>query len=173
MAVTAVEPVSLVEALDSHFAWMLGETPSPVVGLRLPSNGVDTPEMLRLLRAMNVRLREAGCQGNWLILAGNEVVGLCGYKRPPLRDGRVEIGYGIAKGRRGLGYATRAVEALLQQARADSSLSAITAATSSANIVSQHVLKRNGFVRTGTSYDPDDGELIWWRCDLLQFYRSP
>ena len=45
-------------------------------------------------------------------------------------------------------------------------------ATAIANIVSQRVLERNSFVRTGTTYDPDDGELIWWRRDLFEFYRS-
>ena len=172
MAITGVESVSLVEALDSHFAWMLSETTAPVYALRLPPDGVDSPEMLRLLRAMTARLRSAGCQGSWLIVAGGEVVGLCGYKLPPGNDGKVEIGYGIARGRRGLGYATHAVDVMLQQARRDASISTITAATATANIVSQRVLERNGFVHTGMSYDPDDGELIWWRRDLFEFYRS-
>ena len=173
MEVTAVESVSLVEALDAHFAWMLGETTAPVFALRLPPDGVDSPEMLRLLRAMTARLRVAGRQGSWLIVAGDEVVGLCGYKLPPEKDGKVEIGYGIARGRRGLGYASRAVYVMLEQARRDTTISTVTAATAAANIVSQHVLERNGFVRTGTSYDPDEGELIWWQRNLFEFYRSP
>ena len=173
MAVTAVDSVTLVAALDSHFAWMLGETTAPAFALRLPPEGVDAPEILHLLRAMNTRLRAAGCRGSWLIVADDEVVGLCGYKRPPSPEGSVEIGYGIARGRRGLGYASRAVDVMLEQARLDASISTITAATAAANIVSQHVLERNGFVRTGTSYDPDDGELIWWRRDLFEFYGSP
>jgi RimJ/RimL family protein N-acetyltransferase len=164
--------VTLVAALDEHFAWMLGEAIVPTAGLRLPPDGVDSAEILRLLRAMNTRLREAGCEGSWLIVAGDEVVGLCGYKLPPLPDGKVEIGYGIARGCRGNGYASRAVSAMLEQARNDTSISIMTAATATANVVSQHVLERNGFVRTGTSYDPDDGELIWWRHDLFEFYRS-
>ncbi|HEY2883621.1 MAG TPA: GNAT family protein [Rhizomicrobium sp.] len=172
MAVIAVEPVTLVAALDMHFAWMLGEMAAPTEGLRLPPDGVDSPDMLRILRAMNTRLRDAGCVGSWLIVAGNEVVGLCGYKLPPLPDGKVEIGYGVAKGRRGNGYASRAVRAMLEEARRDSSFSTLTAATAIANIVSQRVLERNSFVRTGTTYDPDDGELIWWRRDLFEFYRS-
>ena len=166
MAVIAVEPVTLVAARDEHFAWMLGET-APIDGLRLPTGGVDSPEMLRVLRAMTARLRDARCAGSWLIVASGEVVGLCGYKLPPSQDGKVEIGYGIARGRRGNGYASRAARAMLEQARHDASISIITAATATANIVSQHVLERNGFVRTGTSYDPDDGELIWWRRDLF------
>jgi RimJ/RimL family protein N-acetyltransferase len=172
MAVIAVEPITLVAALDVHFAWMLGETAAPMDGLRLPPDGVDAPEMLRVLRAMSARLRDARCEGSWLIVAGDEVVGLCGYKLPPSDDGKVEIGYGIARGRRGNGYASRAVSAMLEEGRRDSSISALTAATTTANLVSQRVLERNSFIRTGTSYDPDDGELIWWRHDLFEFYRS-
>ena len=116
---------------------------------------------------MAARLREAGCEGSWLIVTRDEVVGLCGYKQPPSETGKVEIGYGIAMGRRGFGYARSAVRAMLDRARRDPLVLAMTAATTTANVVSQHVLERNGFVRTGTSYDPDDGELIWWRHDLF------
>src|SRR5689334_7149205 len=172
MLVIAVEPVTLVAALDEYFAWMLGDAAAPMDGLRLPPDGVDSPEMLRVLRAMSARLRDARCEGSWLIVAGDEVVGLCGYKLPPSEDGKGEIGYGIARGRHGNGYASHAVRAMLEQARNDASISTVTAATATANLVSQQVLERNGFVRTGTSYDPDDGELIWWRRDLFEFYRS-
>jgi RimJ/RimL family protein N-acetyltransferase len=167
MAVIAAEPLTLVAALDAHFAWMLGEIAAPNEDLRLPPDGVDSPEMLRLLRAMSARLRSSGCEGSWLIVVDNEVVGLCGYKLPPFADGRVEIGYGIASGRRDRGYASRAVTAMLKEARRDRSISAMTAATATANVVSQRVLERNSFMRTGRSYDPDDGELIWWRRNLF------
>ena len=165
MAVIEAETIALVDAQDDHFAWMLGET-SAFGALRLPLAGVDAPGILRLLREMARRLSRAGCQGSWLIVADDEVVGLCGYKHPPSGDGKVEIGYGIARGRRGFGYASRAVAAMLDRARSDASISVVVAATAVANVVSQRVLERNGFVRTGTSYDEDDGELIWWQNAL-------
>jgi RimJ/RimL family protein N-acetyltransferase len=165
MAVIGADNVALVEALDTHFAWMLGEIPA-FAGLRLPPDGVDSPGILRLLREMTRNLAQAGCKGSWLITAGNEVVGLCGYKHPPSQDGTVEIGYGIAQARRGAGHASRAVGAMLDRTRLQRSISAVVAATAIANVVSQRVLERNGFARTGTTYDPDDGELIWWRTDL-------
>ncbi|HTP75387.1 MAG TPA: GNAT family protein [Rhizomicrobium sp.] len=156
----------LVEAVDAHFAWMLGEVPAPFPGLKLPHDGVDSPGILRLLRQMTRRLNEAGCRGSWLIVAGNEVVGLCGYKQPPTDDGTVEIGYGIASGRRDRGYASGAVAEMLRLARLDPSIFVVTAATATSNVVSQRVLARNGFVQTGTSYDADDGTLIWWQAKL-------
>ena len=162
MAVIEAEKIALIDAQDQHFAWMLGEIPTSD-RLRLPLAGVDAPAILRLLREMARQVAHAGCQGSWLIVAGDEVVGLCGYKHPPTADGKVEIGYGIARGRRGFGYASRAVSALLDRARKNPTISKVVAATAVANVVSQRVLERNGFVRTGISYDEDDGELIWWQ----------
>ena len=103
MAATEAELGTLIEAVDAHYAWMLGEIPSPFPNLRLPHDGVDSPGILRLLRTMTNRLADAGCRGSWLIVAENEVVGLCGYKQPPSAEGKVEIGYGIAMGRRDRG----------------------------------------------------------------------
>jgi RimJ/RimL family protein N-acetyltransferase len=167
MAVIEAEHTTLVEAVDAHFAWMLGEISAPFPHLRLPPDGVDSPAILRLLRGMNSRMKEARCRGCWLIVADNEVVGLCSYKQPPTEDGKVEIGYGIAAGRRDRGHASSAVGAMLDTARRDSTISVVVAATSVTNIVSQRVLERNGFARTGVTYDPDDGELIWWQSILL------
>jgi len=169
MAAIAAEDTRLIEAVDAHFAWMLGEIPAPFPNLRLPPGGVDSHGIIRLLRDMTARMRKEGCHGSWLIVAGDEVVGLCSYKQPPSNDGKVEIGYGIAAGKRDRGYASRAVRAMLEHARRYHTISVVVAATASANIVSQRVLERNGFSRTCVSYDPDDGELIWWQSILREF----
>jgi len=166
MAAIEAKGAVLVEASDAHFAWMLGEAPAPAQGWRLPADGVDSPQTLRLLRSMSRRTREAGCRGSWLVVTNNQVVGLCGYKQPPDGSGKVEIGYGIAEAWRNRGYATFAVGAMLAHARNDPALWSIVAATSASNVASQSVLERNGFERTGTSEDPDDGPLIWWRIEL-------
>ena len=42
----------------------------------------------------------------------------------------------------------------------------LTAGTSVDNPGSQRVLEKNGFVRTGTREDPEDGTLITWAIDL-------
>jgi RimJ/RimL family protein N-acetyltransferase len=169
MAAIEVELGILVEASDSHFAWMLGEAPAPTPQLRLPPDGVDAPDIVRLLRNMARRLRTVGSRNSWLVVADNEIVGLCGYKQPPAADGKVEIGYGITESRRNQGHATRAVSAMLVLARRDPSVSTVVAATSVDNIASQTVLERNGFERTGMSDDPDDGRLIWWRGHSREF----
>ena len=155
----------LLRATDDHFAFLLGEQSSPE-NLLQPPGGVDTPGMLRMLRRMVARLHQAGCDGHWLILHENEVVGLCGYKRPPDAAKTVEIGYGIAAERRGTGYATRAIGLLLEQARASQAVDKIIAETVPDNLASRRVLQRNGFTRIGAREDAEDGPLELWDFDF-------
>lgn len=114
---------------------------------------------------MTRRLHAAGVTASWMIVCGDEVVGLCSYKQPP-RDGVAEIGYGVAVSCRGRGHATRAVAAVLDHARGDPAVNVVIAATAVANSASQRALERNGFRQTGTGKDPDDGDMIFWRRDL-------
>lgn len=155
---------TLLPAEDAHFRWMLGRGEGPS-GLSLPPGGVDAPEILRIVRQMTHRLHEAGCRASWLMLYGNEVVGLCSYKQPP-KDGAVEIGYGVAASRRRLGHATRAVALMLEHARTDPLVDRVMAGTAAANQPSQRALEKNGFVRSGRGEDAEDGELVFWTRDL-------
>ncbi len=148
---------------DAHFLWMLGEGGAPAPDLALAPGGVDTPEILRIVRRMTQRLHQDGSRGSWMMVGGSEVVGLCSYKQAPAADGTVEIGYGVAPSRRNLGHATRAVAAMLDHARGDPAVRAVTAATAVGNVASQRALEHNGFVRAGASHDPDDGEMILWK----------
>lgn len=143
---------------------MLGEGPAPD-GLALAPGGVDTPEILKLLRRMTRRVHAAGSRGSWMIVGGNEVVGLCSYKQPP-KDGQVEIGYGVAASRRGLGHATRAVAAMLDYAAADPQVRRVIATVAADNRASARAVEANGFVQNGTVLDPEDGELLLWHRDL-------
>jgi hypothetical protein len=86
----------LVEARDADFDWMIrgGDSRN---GLVLPPGGVDAPAVLMHVRAIAQRLHEhQGHTDSWMIVANDEVVGLCGYKHPPAIDGMVDIGYSIA-----------------------------------------------------------------------------
>jgi RimJ/RimL family protein N-acetyltransferase len=152
---------SLVEANDADFEWMLQNAPISRRGLTLPAGGVDDPTILKHVREIVRRLHAAGSRAAWMIASEGEVVGLCSYRRAP-KDGLVEIGYGIAEKRRRLGHATRAVAALLREARTDPQVKIVTAETSVENPASARVLEKNGFDRVGTRTDPDDGELILW-----------
>ena len=153
--------LSLVAATDAHFAWLLDEADAPDQ-LRLPPSGIDQPWVYRWLRAT---LPTLGEHGSWLMVADGEAVGLCSYKAPPDPQGAVEIGYGVALERRRRGYATQAVTRLVEAARGDERVRALTAETALDNVPSQRVLEANGFVQTGRGMD-DDGETIVWRLDL-------
>lgn len=118
-----------------------------------------------MLRRTTAKLRDRNVAGSWLIVASGEVVGLCGFKAVPDK-GVAEIGYGIAASRRKQGHATRAVAALILQASRDPEIGALRAETAIANIASQRVLERNGFVKSGTRNDPEDGDLIVWSRSL-------
>ena len=154
--------LSLVPALDVHFAWMLGEAPAPD-GLTLPPSGLDTPPILRWLRRT---LPKLGGYGSWLMVDEGEVVGLGGYKWAPTPAGDVEIGYGVAPERRQRGYAGRASRLMLEAARADARVRALVAETAVGNLASQRVLAGAGFFKTGRGWDDEEGETIRWRLEV-------
>ena len=160
----------LVDARPEDFDWLIGGTGTGREGRTLPPGGVDDPAVLRVVRSIVERLHRERCRGAWLVVSGGEVVGLCSYRRPPC-DGEVEIGYGIAPSRRGRGHATRAV-ALMAEIANGEGLTALLAQTSRANPASAAVLRRNGFITTGSGLDPEDGEVLTWRLNLAS-QRTP
>ncbi len=102
----------------------------------------------------------AGLLGTRLyLLDGARVVGSGGVKAPPLDDGEVEIGYGVAPAWRGRGLATEAARALTSEALAQGARR-VSAFTTPANTASWRLLQRIGYVRDGETIDPDDG-LVW------------
>jgi RimJ/RimL family protein N-acetyltransferase len=151
--------LALIEATDQLYAWLLGEAPAPEP-LMLAPGGIDEPWVLRWSRR---NLARFGPGSAWLMAAGQEIVGLCGHKTAPSAAGEVEIGYGVAKERRRLGYATRAVALIVAAARSDPRIGALMAETALANAPSQRVLAANGFLQTGRGHDRDEGEMIVWR----------
>ncbi|MBV9148617.1 MAG: GNAT family N-acetyltransferase [Candidatus Eremiobacteraeota bacterium] len=150
----------LLEATDSHFEDMLHGA-DMIGAYRLPPGGVDDRVVLENVRRITRTLNAAGCRASWLIVEDGEVVGLCGYRRPP-KDGEVEIGYSVALTRRNRGIATRAVAAIVAAARLDPQIHKITADTAENNPASGAVLKKNGFVEAGRGNDPDDGPAVYW-----------
>ena len=159
----------LVAARDEHFAWMLGETEAPD-GLTLPPGGLDTPPILRWLRRT---LPKLGGYGSWLMVDAGEVVGACGYKHAPTPAGDVEVGYGVAPQRQARGYGRLAGQRLLDAARADLRVRAITADTAVGNLASQRVLAGQGFFKVGRGWDDEEGEMIRWRLELRDVTPAP
>jgi RimJ/RimL family protein N-acetyltransferase len=158
-------PLRLVELDDADFDWLLSFGAKRADGLTLPPGGVDDPETLEHVRRLTRHLHASGSRNSWMAVVGNEVVGMIGHKTTPL-DGTIEIGYGIAASRRGRGYATQAVAAVLLAARRNPDLRAVLAETLEDNLASQRVLIKNAFERSGGREDPADGPLVLWRFEL-------
>lgn len=80
--------------------------------------------------------------------SGDFIGDLC-FKGLP-ENGQPEIGYGISPEFQGQGYATEAVRAACRWALAQPGVAAVEAETEPANAASQAVLRKVGFIPTGT-----------------------
>jgi RimJ/RimL family protein N-acetyltransferase len=92
--------------------------------------------------------------------ADDMVVGDIGFHGPPNPGGSVTVGYGLAPGARGQGYATEALRAVVAWALAQPEVVVVEADTTHANLPSQRVLERAGM----RMYD---------KSEQLRFYRMP
>lgn len=153
---------SLLGGTDALYAWMLGG-PAPIDNLSLPPDGASPEPVIAMLREAMKAVRNVHTHGDWLIVDGSEVVGLCGLKYPADSEGRVEIGYGVTPSRQGLGHAKRALSLMLEELSHDPKIRRITAETAVGNRASQRVLEANGFIPCGRRVDPEDGELLCWQ----------
>lgn len=155
----------LIEAKTQDFAALLrGEAPAPY---RLCDSALAPPEVLAMLAQLADRIGETFRPSAWMIVEDGEIVGLISPTQPlNAADRSLLIGYGVAPTRRGRGVATRAVASLVEWAKADERVLALTAETSVENPASQTVLSRNGFQAVGEREDSEDGPLICWRLQL-------
>ena len=151
----------LVAATDAHFVALAANTAPD--GFSLPEGGIDTPEIIEMLRALAETVRLQIDPAAWLIVNDDEVVGLCSITKPFATPGVIEVGYGIAPERRGRGFATGAVGKLVELARDDRRIRIVSAETAVNNSPSQRTLEKNGFTRIGGRIDPEDGAVFCWQ----------
>jgi len=150
---------------DADFAWMLGEFGAHADGLAMPEGGLAPPEVIAMLREVTAGVAASEDRPvAWLASEGNVVVGMVSFTKRAA-NGHYELGYGTAPAFGGRGVMTRTLAALLPLARTQGH-NGLTAETRVDNPASQRVLEKNGFVRTGTRDDPEDGALICWAIDL-------
>ncbi|MEO5699409.1 MAG: GNAT family protein [Casimicrobiaceae bacterium] len=76
-------------------------------------------------------------------------VGVAGYLGPPSKDGVVELGYSIVPEVRRRGYASAAIQALVNHALRRPRVACIVAHTEESNVASTAVLIHCGFERVG------------------------
>ena len=127
---------------------------------------IAPPEVLEMLAGVAAHVRETFSPASWLIVEGQEVVGLCSITRPP-RNGEIDIGYGIAPTRQGRGIAGRAIGDIVDWALGVAFVKAITAETAVENLASQRVLRKNRFIEVNRRVDEEDGALICWRRNTV------
>ncbi|MBM6399878.1 GNAT family N-acetyltransferase [Phycicoccus sonneratiae] len=97
--------------------------------------------------------QEAGVCAFYLLVADDGSV-LGRFNLRDIADGTAEVGYRVAEAAVGRGVATAGVERLCREA-SGLGVRMLRAATSDANLASQRVLVKAGFVRVGAA-DPDD-----------------
>ena len=150
---------------DADFAWLLGETTVHAANLTITEGNIAPSEVLAMLRGITAGLAAADERPvAWLVSESGVAVAMISFTKRAA-DGRYEIGYGVAPAHQGQGVMTRALAVLLPLL-ARQGHHGLTVGTSVDNPASQRVLEKNGFVRTGTRDDPEDGALITWAITL-------
>lgn len=96
---------------------------------------------------------EVGWWGAYLVSHDEVLVGILGLKGPP-QDGEVEIGYALAGSSFGLGYATDAVETVVEACAARDDIDRVVIHTLDDGAASQAVARRAGFRDDGPGPEP-------------------
>lgn len=104
---------------------------------------------------------EVAAWNRWIVRADDDrLIGTIGFLTRPDEHGELEIGYSIAPGEQGCGYATEAARAMISFAFSRPAVRCIRAMCHEDNQPSIKVLAKNGFTRT-----EDVGPMWGWRLD--------
>lgn len=140
-------PTEFIDALAR------GADEAGLLGLRLPDGWPD-PELASFLPIYAAQLRADPSMlgyGVWLIVEKETqtVIGSAGFQGKPDDGGLIEVGYGVHPDFRNAGYATEAVQALLQWARQQEHVRGVLAHCDPDNAPSIRVLQKTGMKATG------------------------
>jgi ribosomal-protein-alanine N-acetyltransferase len=117
------------------------------------------PELMDVLPLQGAATSVTEPYGIWVLIerGSRTIVGDAGFMGPPGADETIELGYSVIPDRRGRGYATEAVIALVEWAFHQPGVSAVVAGCAADNTPSIRLLRRVGFERT----DREDAQLRW------------
>ena len=134
------------------------ETAARLLGADLSADWPQ-PDLLDVLPMQAAAAPGGERFGVWVMIERRAatVVGDIGFMGPPDGDGEVEIGYSVIPDRRGSGYASEAVQALVTWALTQPGVGSVAARCDVLNVPSIRILERAGFVRAGES----DGQIHW------------
>ncbi|MFF7164045.1 GNAT family N-acetyltransferase [Streptomyces sp. NPDC008086] len=145
--------------LSSERLTLQGVTPASAADLSVGGDGgftwvVGGPyEGTREAAGMVLKAREAGVHrpefGLFVLVREEDglAVGGMGFHGAPDDEGRAEVGYDLVEGARGRGYASEALTALSDWALARDDVHTLQATVEAANLPSQAVATRAGYVR--------------------------
>jgi RimJ/RimL family protein N-acetyltransferase len=139
-----------------------------LIGIAVPDDWPDEHDT-GFLRLRAEQMQKDPARTEWLVRAvvlrepGRPMIGHAGFHGPPGINGprnpnAVEVGYTVFEAFRGHGYATEAARALIEWARAERGIGHFIASIAPDNIPSLALVRRLGFVQTGTQWDEEDGE---------------
>lgn len=128
-------------------------------------SGIIVPEAATSAVASTVQMYERrGFVEPWigyLAIEGGTCVGTCAFTSPPVGD-VAEIAYFTYPNFEKRGIATRMAQLLISIAQECDSSVRIIAHTLTEENASTHILKKLGFVCTGTVDHPEDGKIWEW-----------
>ena len=94
------------------------------------------------------------------------LIGSCGFKGKPDKNGNVEIGYEVAKQFRNLGYATEMVSKLIDLAFSFKQIKIIEANTLAKESASTRILEKTGF--KFNKVHKIENEVVWnWKIEKI------
>lgn len=96
------------------------------------------------------------------------LIGSCGYKGKPDKNGMIEIGYEVAEAYRGRGFATEMARALIAYGIKDERVKTIQAHTLAEENASGKVLKNCGMKWMEEIIDPEDGRIWRWEMKIKE-----
>jgi ribosomal-protein-alanine N-acetyltransferase len=111
-----------------------------------------------------VRRPRAAVFGGYLVAdsGSKTVVGTCGFRNGPEKDGSVEIAYHTFAPFEGRGYSTAAARAMIELASAQPGVRRIIAHTLPKHDASPRILEKVGMRLVGEVIDPEDGTVWEW-----------
>jgi [ribosomal protein S5]-alanine N-acetyltransferase len=147
-----------------------------LAGIAIPAGWPDDHDA-RFLRLRAEQMQRDPARADWPVYAvalrepGRPMVGHAGFHGPPGINGlrhpdAVEVGYTIFEPYRGNGYATEAARALIGWARDERGISHFIASVAPDNVPSLALVRRLGFVQTGSQWDEEDGEELVFELRL-------
>lgn len=133
---------------------------------QLPADWPE-PDLDRVFRTDAWIARQDRSGDDWggylaILKAGRIVIGYPGFIGAPDSEGAVEIGYSIADSYQGQGFATEAVQALIEWALRQPQVKQVTAGCDSDNYASRRVLEK-----LGMRIVAQEGESLHWALIAL------